>query len=297
MLSVVVVTNRVGGLDALFAGLCEQTFQDFELLLIDELIERRGTLALDRGRLANTRTFCPRFAGRWGNYMASLNAALRAANGERLVFWSDFTAPSPGALQTHADFHVQNQDDILLAPIEYTELPRLHPGFPIRYGWLAMGHDVSRHTDDTYAPWLDDKRRHELYEEWRQNYEADLDSGRLDPFMWSCFEKPIESYADVANLRVFNHDRRDTSPFLNLKNDSIPRKWLEKIGGFDERADGCHGHQDSITWRALSRAGAKLCVRAENPVKLLDPHGLVLVRRFDAGKDDTSNLKIYEGAL
>ncbi len=114
--------------------------------------------------------------------------------------------------------------------------------------------------------------------------------------MWSTFEKPVESFADVANLRVFNHDRRDKSPFLNLKNDSIPRKWLEKIGGFDERADGTHGHQDSITWRQLAKAGAKLQVRAENPVKVLDAHGIVIIRSFRDGKDDTSNAALAEAA-
>jgi hypothetical protein len=294
VLTVCVVTNRIGGLDALFAGLREQTYRQFELVVIDELTERKGMqVAGHRPFHFHTRTF----AGfpRWGNYMQALNAALAASIGDRLLFWSDYTCPHPETLATHARFHEEHPDDVMLGGIEYTELPRLHPDFPLRYGWFAMGHDVANHKDETYAPWLDDKRRHELYEEWRTNYEADLASGRLDPFMWSTFEKPVQSFADVAGLRVFNHDRRDTSPFLNLKNDSIPRKLLEKIGGFDERADGCHGHQDSITWRSLAKAGAKLQVRAENPVKLLDPHGLCLVRRFDSGKDDTSNLKIYEG--
>lgn len=291
MLSVIVATNRCSGMDALFAGLREQTLpvSEWELLFVDELSR------VVRPPVGFVWSMIYPDAGpRWGNYMHSLNEALRCASGDRLVFWSDYTCPHPETLATHAKFHEEHPDDVMLGGIEYTELPKLHPDFPLRYGWFAMGHDVANHRDDTYAPWLDDKRRHELYEEWRQNYEADLDSGKLDPFMWSCFEKPVESFADVASLRVFNHDRRDTSPFLNLKNDSIPRKWLEKIGGFDERADGCHGHQDSITWRALSRAGAKLCVRAENPVRLLDPHGIAIIRRME--RPDTSNLKIYEGA-
>ncbi len=289
MLSVVVVTNRVGGLDALFAGLKGQTYRNFQLILVDELAPRRDVAR--GGFVDHVR---PRCLERWGNYMKCLNQGVQRAIGDRLIFWSDYTCPHPETLARHARFHEEHPDDVMLGGIEYTELPKLHPDFPLRYGWFAMGHDVANHRDETYAPWLDDRRRHELYEEWRQDYETDLDSGKLDQFMWSCFEKPIQSFADVSGLRVFNHDRRDTSPFLNLKNDSIPRKWLEKIGGFDERADGCHGHQDSITWRALSRAGAKLCVRAENPVRLLDPHSLMIIRRME--RPDTSNLKIYEGA-
>lgn len=296
MLTVIVVTNRVGGLDALFAGLKRQTYRQFELIVIDEVTERRG-MKVGGYRPFHFHTKVFEGSPRWGHYMRALNVAVETSIGDRLVFWSDYTCPHPETLATHAKFHEEHPDQIMLGGIEYTELPKLHPDFPLRYGWFAMGHDVANPTPESYAPWLDDKRRHELYEEWRQNYEADLASGRLDPFMWSCFEKPIESFADVAGLRVFNHDRRDTSPFLNLKNDSIPRSLLDKIDGFDERADGCHGHQDSIAWRQLAKVGAKLQVRAENPVKLLDAHGVAIIRNFRDGKDDTSNLRLYEASI
>ena len=296
LLTVVVVTNRVGGMDVLFAGLREQSFQDFEVIVVDELLAYTGVVARDYdlhvGKLV---TPIPPGAGpRWGNYMRSLNMALRNASGSRLVFWSDYTCPHPGSLAVHARFHAAHCNDVMLGGIEYTELPELHPDFPRRYGWLAMGHDVANHREETYRPWLDDRRRHELYEEWRVNYERDLERGALRPFMHSTFAKPVESFDDVRNLRVFNHDRRDTSPFLNLKNDSIPRHLLASIGGFDERADGCHGHQDSITARQLAKVGAKFVSVPENPVKLLDPHGIAIIRRME--RPDTSNLKIYEEA-
>jgi hypothetical protein len=298
LLSIIVPSNRVGGLDVLCAGIREQTFRDFELLLVDELGVRRAVQIAPQVRDVKVTCDISHFqrvsAMRWGNYMASLNTARGIARGDRLLFWSDYTCPHPETLATHARFHEQHPDAVMLGGIEYTELPRLHPDFPLEYGWYAMGHDVANHRDETYATWLDDKRRHELYEEWRLNYERDLDSGRLDRFMWYVFEKPITSFADVAGLRVFNHDRRDTSPFLNLKNDSIPRSLLEKIGGFDERADGCHGHQDSITARQLKKIGAEFVSVPENPVKLLDPHGIAIIRRMD--RDDTSNLKLYEAA-
>lgn len=291
MISVIVVSNRVGGLDALFAGLRGQSFRDFDVVVVDDIWGSRIVTDEQCSGVESQHLMTPGTA-RWGNYMRALNEGVDATGGDRLVFWSDYTCPHPETLATHARFHEEHPDDVMLGGIEYCETPQLHPDFPLRYGWLAMGHDVANHRDDTYAPWLDDKRRHELYEEWRIAYERDLDSGLLDPFMWSTFAKPITSWDDVKDLRVFNHDKRDTSPFLNLKNDSIPRSLLEKIGGFDERADGTHGHQDSITWRQLAKVGAKLQVRAENPVRLLDPHGLVLCRRFDAGKDDTTNARL-----
>lgn len=299
MLSVVVVSNRVGGLDALFSGLEAQTYRNFELVVIDELHERAGiALRGFRGRriaLSSFQVHAPLRAARWGNYCASLNAGLASSQGERVVFWSDYTCPHPETLATHARFHAEHPNDIMLGGIEYTETPKLHPSFPLRYGWAAIGHDVANHRDETYAPWLDFKRRHDLYEAWRAAYEEDLANGTLDPFMWSTFERPVTSWDDVKDLRVFNHDRRDTSPFLNLKNDSIPLSLLEKIGGFDERADGSHGHQDSITWRALERVGAVKRSVPENPVRVLDAHNIALIRAFRDGKNDESNLGLYEG--
>jgi len=294
-ISIICVTGRIGGVDALIRTLDNGRPQPpFQLVIVDELYDRRNQALLAARGHSGTSHVKVDSAHRWGNYMHSLNLGLEHAVGGRLLFISDYTAFGPESLWEHARFHEEHPDEVMLGGIGYTELPKLHPEFPRKYGWLAMGHDVANPTPESYAPWLDDARRHELYEEWRVAYETDLDSGRLDPFMWSVFEKPVTSWDDVKDMRVFNHDRRDTSPFLNLKNDSIPRSLLEKIGGFDERADGCHGHQDSITWRQLAKVGAKLRVRAENPVRLLDPHGVAIIRRMT--RPDDSNLKIYEAA-
>jgi hypothetical protein len=288
VITVVVVSSRAGGYDVLRSGLREQTCGDFEVIVVDEIKYHRQ---VEVSRVADVAPSLYVDAP-WGNYMHSLNVALRAARGDRLVFWSDYTCPHPETLATHARFHETNPDDVMLGGIEYTALPKLHPGFPLRYGWLAMGYDMANPKPETYAPWLDDKRRHELYEEWRVAYERDLADGTLAPFMWSTFERPISSFADTDGLRILGYDKRDTSPFLNLKNDSIPLSLLEKIGGFDERADGCHGHQDSITARQLAKVGAKFVSVPENPVRLLDPHNLMIIRRME--RPDTSNLELYE---
>src|SRR5690348_14062318 len=112
MLSVIVVTARSGGIDALIAGLSEQSFGAFELLLIDELYPRTGGYVVP---IVGRRTYhdapVPRWP-RWGNYMRSLNEALKHARGDRLVFWSDYTCPHPETLATHAAFHEQHPDDV-----------------------------------------------------------------------------------------------------------------------------------------------------------------------------------------
>jgi hypothetical protein len=99
----------------------------------------------------------------------------------------------------------------------------------------------------------------------------------------------------VERLRVFQlNARQPPHQFLNLKNDSCRRELLARIGGFDERADGTHGHQDSVTHRHMAKAGADFYAVPENPVRILDPHGIAIIRRFEGGKTDESNLRLAE---
>ena len=292
MLSVIVVSNRIGGIDVLTSTLRESSNQDFELVICDELFPKYRAENPQVGK-GSWRLGCPG-APRWGRYMQALNRAVSYARGDVLLFVSDYTSFAPETLATHAAFHATHGPrEVMLGGIQYAALPPLHPDFPLRYGWGAIGYDPANHDDAKHAPWLDKKRRHELYEEWRIAYEADLASGVLAPFMHSTFATPITSYADTAGLKVWSrNDRSAPNNFLSLKNDSFKRSLLTEIGGFDERADGTHGHQDSITHRHMVRAGATFHAVPENPVRILDAHGIAIIRR--AGLDDEANLKLAE---
>lgn len=293
MISVVVVTNRVGGMDVLRAGLRLQSFTDFELVIVDELYAERSAQLKGYFNFPFVHVRPFETKARWGNYMRSLNTALRVASGERLVFWSDYTCAAPETLAAHASFHDKHPDDVMLGAIRYVATPELHGAFPRRYGWGAIGHKPGNGDGPTYQRWLDAGERHSLYQEFREAYENDLRSGLLDAFMLSTFRRPLEKRAAARSLPTLGIDDR-TAGALNLKNDSIPRAALDAIGGFDERADGCHGHQDSLTGRQLQRTGVKLVARSRCTVALLDPHEIAIIRRMD--RPDTSNLELYEAS-
>ncbi len=293
MISIVVVTNRPGGLDVLFSTLAEQTHQDFEVIVVDELRPyRRGTVPQRTGKGAWHIGSGSR--ERWGSYMRALNRGVELSRGDVLMFVSDFTAFHHEALATHAAFHAANDaKTVALGGIQYTSLPPLHPDFPLEYGWAKIGHDPANYSAETYAPWLDKRRRHELYEEFRVAYERDLASGRLAPFMSSVFATPFAGWKDTEALKVWETNLRGPpSQFLNLKNDSCKASLIKELGGFDERADGTHGHQDSITHRHMVKVGATFHAVAKATVRNLDPHPIAIVRR--AGLDDEANLKLAE---
>jgi len=295
VISVICPSNRVGGVDVLFSCLREQTDQNFEVIVADDLFftYRLGLPQVGKGGVWH---MSPGVGPRWGRYMSALNRAVSFARGDVLLFLSDYTAAHPETIATHAAFHASHgPKDVALGGIEYCSLPELHPDFPRLYGWSKIGHDPANYSDETYAPWLDDKRRHELYAEFREAYERDLANGTLAPFMHSTFAEPFNGWKDTEALKVYETNLRGPpSQFLNLKNDSFKRSLLEEIGGFDERADGTHGHQDSITHRHMAKAGAVFHPVPQNPCRVLDAHPIAVIRRFSDGKDDGANLKIAE---
>ena len=297
MISIVTPTFRPGGLDVLFSSLRQQTDQDFELVIIDELrpFRRHAADQVGLGGTWHISPGKPPGSPRWGHYMAALSRGLDYAKGDVILFASDYTAFATDCIARHAAFHASHgPKDVALGPIEYTALPPLHPDFPLEYGWAAIGHDPANPTPGSYDPWLDKTRRHELYREFREAYERDLDSGKLDPFMVSTFATPFAGWKDTEGLKVFETNHRGPpSQFLNLKNDSMRRELLQGFR-FDERADGTHGHQDSITHRQLAKLGATF-TPGGGAVRVLDSHPIAVIRR--AGCDDEANLKLAEEAV
>lgn len=267
MISIIIVTNRPGGMDVFHEGLTKQGSHDFEIVVMDCL-----------GRAGTNRT-------PFGAYMAALNRGVELSRGDVLLFITDYTYLGHNCLARHAEFHERHDDKaVLLGGIDYHRLPPLHPSFPRRYGWLELGHD-----DPTTQPpeWSEPAKRSECYDRWLAAYESDLADGTLSPFMWSTFAEPFTTPGAIFS----SNDRMPPNNHLSLKNDSMKRSLLEKAGGFDERADGSHGHQDSLTELHLLRAGAELYPDPLARAHIIDPHGIAIIRKMRRTDDD--NLRLY----
>jgi hypothetical protein len=276
MISIIVVTNRPGGFDVLASGLNAQSYRDFEVIVID-------CLALLRGIVPTKDSMCT--WAPFGGYMAALNKGVSLTRGDVLLFITDYTYLGHNCLERHAAFHAANDESaVLLGGIDYHELPPLHPDFPLRYGWLELGHKDPR----TQPPeWADPAKRAECYDRWLAAYERDLSDGTLQPFMWSTFAEPFKTLPPIFS----SNDRMPPNNHLSLKNDSMKRSLLEKAGGFDERADGSHGHQDSLTELHLLRAGAELYPDPLARAHIIDPHGIAIIRKMS--RTDEDNLRLY----
>lgn len=228
MISVIVPTNRVGGLDVLFAGLAQQTYHDFELLLVDNLGAHRKT----KGTYSSFtfRKVWPRnnpFPAT--AYSRSVNTGLEHARGETVVLLCDYSFLQKDCLATHAELQ-KNRPGPIHLDYDYCELPRLHPYFP---GYHQAGVPEAEVEAATNAA--------------TDRYVADLEAGKLDMFMWSIFAEPFTSPEGLEityRHRPCATRKKGDWNWMSCKNESLPTELFLELNGFDEAYDESHCYQD-----------------------------------------------------
>jgi hypothetical protein len=303
--SVIVPTNRVGGLDLLLSGLAGQTFKDFELVLVDNLLPNRGSVVAEmaaRHGVAVKHLAPLGGSVSQGQYQRSLNTGLVRADGRITVILCDYTWLRQDCLAEHVAFQDRHPGESCIGTVKYTRLPVLASDFPRKYGWYVIGYDPENQDPEKYKPWLNDTVRLALLETWCRDYESDLAAGVLDKFLWSTFSDPVTPGAGVELLDVYHHEKADMPEgllphvYCNLKNNSFLTEQLLSINGFDEDMDGCHVHQDSeMAGRLQARLGTAFRLVHRNVAHFFDPHGIAIIRKMV--RDESANLEVYNKAF
>lgn len=320
-ISVIVPSNRIGGIDVLLSGLAVQTLprEEFELVLVDNLHARRKQIVQDMAeeyRLNVTHVppmgidEYPSSGGlaKNGTYQRALNTGIVHSRGRSILVMCDYTFCHPTCLALHASFHngdhsgqsVSMGGEVWCADIR----PIVHPDLPLRFGWYApeMNHNPALYKDAThvpsYQPWMSDGKRLALIEKWSKDYMDSLANGELDPWLYSTFGTLITPTTDMSQFRIWQKDKSETAPglvhhqLMNLKQNSFATEDLLAVSGLNELMDGCHGHQDSeLAGRLEAQRKTQFWLVHAAKCTLLDPHGLVIVR--DMQKSEYSNLGIY----
>jgi FkbM family methyltransferase len=265
MISVIVPTNRVGGLDVLFESLKAQTFQNFELVLVDALYKYRKNVVAEKSKLYNfpvkhiepEPNIFPVV-----NYCKLVNTGLCAAEGSIAYFTCDHSHMPKDNLMTHAVFHsLTPRNYILLLAVNDcpVRLDAVSDNFPKHRQYGTRGRDSEVQLlvvpEEVYVS------RHN---EWSDRYVEDLDAGLLDKVLWSLFETPftygpLDDYIVVNNLdKKFDaYSATEATPAFHdlccMKNDSFKLDFLLEANGLEEEMDGTHGFQDSELARRLTR--------------------------------------------
>ena len=120
-ISVIAPTYRPGGIDILLAGMRDQTFKDFEVVLVDRRYERRHDEVVDLARRYGVNCLhVPehRRNGRWGCTSSALNTGFALAGGRVIIMLVDWTYCPPGWIEAHLKHHAQGRSYVL-APYYY----------------------------------------------------------------------------------------------------------------------------------------------------------------------------------
>lgn len=251
LISIIVPTCRIGGLDILFSGLEAQSEKDFELVLADGVHGHRGALREPSFRFRHVPV---EVSFERNEYCRTVNAGIEAASGDILMFLTDYTWLPEAYVALHAGWHSEHPDraDCLTTAHRYSECPPVSPEFP-RF------------------------RQQDMAE-----YASQLRAGRLDRFGYSIFERQFgpedvkadprhvtDIDADGTELMAGGPDPKDSMAeggidpnFIHLKGDSVKREMAEALRNapgslFPEELDGGHGYQDTWFATAAGRKGAR----------------------------------------
>jgi glycosyltransferase involved in cell wall biosynthesis len=309
-ISVIVTTNRIGGLDVLFESLKNQSYQNFELILVDAIYQKRKGLVAEKSKKYNftvkhvepIKNIFP-----VSNYCSSMNTGLCMAEGELAYFTCDYACLDKDTLLTHAKFHANNADNYaLLLPVNYYGLDKdvMSESFPQnrQYG--------QKRRDSKYNLLVATEKDYvDAHDQWTDTYVTDLQTDLLDNLLWSTFKQPFNNYSNVESYSDFNMENTNIDiryenteglvleDMCCLKNDSFKLKFLLNANGFDEAFDGTHGFQDTGLARRLhSVHGAIFSAANKAAVKVLNIRFYLEPRKIINGYRNIDIINHYAAA-
>lgn len=273
MISIIVPTNRIGGLDVLFNSLAQQKYMGFELILVDNIKKYREELVAKKAKTCGFKVTHvePRdnpFPS--VGYCRTMNTGVAYASGEYLLYLCDYCWLSKYCTDAHVDFQ-QRHGAPLMLDFAYTTLPQLVQ--PLDYVSTVGTGDFAKFTASQ--------------NEATERYVHDLDSGKLDHLMWSIFKKEPTSDAEVWAMpmthALYKNTAESVHPDYNwcaFKNESFPTELLLQMNGHDEAYDRSHGWQDSEFSNRLKVRGTKWWSgpRSHGEVRCLNPRELITVK-------------------
>ena len=272
VISVLVVQNRTGGLDLLADSLRAQTYRDWELVLVDAIRPYRAAYSfptdmrvqwLDPGR---TDRFAP-------GYMAAQNLGIEHARGDTILYLCDYSYLHPDCLAVHAAGQ-REKPGPFMADYLYRTPPAWKLDLP-NYREKAVG--TLENAEAYGAECAANAAR----------YEADLKSGRLDPFMWSAFAEPLTPEGVAALPIEHEHKPSESDPahrwnHVSLKNESYPTELLLDMQGHDLEYDQSHGWQDQeLAFRLRARGiGYRVAPPGVGMVSVVNPRAQSNIKRL-----------------
>jgi glycosyltransferase involved in cell wall biosynthesis len=219
-ISIIVTTVRLGGLDVLVDGLDNQTFKDWELVLVDDYYPQRKEVLiskwLDRGLSLNQLKYIP--PRKILNYYDACNAcntALEHVTGELVVQFTDYLWPSPTCLEKHWDIYTRFPGHSMMGYIDRYPFPQAK--------------DLEGKEEDLY------------YSTFKNEWSINIAIPYFNNVMPLYQERKGHYVGEELEEGLYE---LTGSLFYFGLNESIPLAILDELNGWDERYDGARGSAD-----------------------------------------------------
>ncbi len=264
--SVLVMMYRPGGVDITMAAMRDQTFKDFELIVVDNRYEQRkdamAALAAEYGvRLVHAPEH--RRNGKWIVACAAFNTAIALARGKYVIILHDFTYVPPGWIEAHVEALEGHPRRYVMIEHVNVDLPEVKASRELEYN-----RSCDRPSTET-DPVFTDGSLDEI---------AIFKDGRFDN---SWLPRPIGPDQWQTNFtNIYRAGDRPIYGWVSLTNDSFHREFMYELNGIDERFDMGRGSFDANIGMRVAMAGGETFFREGPVATLMNPRFIMRTLPF-----------------
>ena len=243
LISIVYVTKRPGGYDILFNSLKQQTYQNYELIIVDDVLDERKDKIF--------------------KYAKELNIKLKIATKSKEKTFKDTKFGIANALNTG---YILTEGQLVLTLMDYAWIPKgllqsiynFYSQFKNRNNLLAF--------------------RERFYQTKDVIKEKLMDNSQLSIFKEYMTENPEKLGLDICiNTKppVNENVLYDETKYWELFCACLPKKILVELNGLDEKLDyGDDFHEKNISFRARM-FGSKVYIDTKNIVLQIEHRNLL----------------------
>jgi GT2 family glycosyltransferase len=284
--SVNIGTSRPGGLDISLRGMADQTFDDFEIILVDARYHKRHAQVLDYVKQLGIKQpvyHIPnhRFNGFYSVAAEGFNTGFMLSAGDIVIMLLDYAYAPPRWIESHLALHGRKK--LVMSPHIYYDLPseavfRKDGGHP-----KVMGHMAGIASNEAQV--------REILES-REGYDEITVFGR-QPFEIGMLAKFERSKWPNQDPKLEVPEGPIQHSYMHCKNESFPLETVLDIGGVDE--DPAEIYSDNELGFRLSLAGCDLWLTQTAAVHCPNPRGIFprIARAFDINAVDRETKSRY----
>lgn len=249
--TVILGSSRPGGFDMSLRGLANQTYDDFEILCVDERYHKRHSMLLDYVKKFNIKQpfyHVPNHRSNfgWSVHSAGANTGLMLADGELVIFHQDYAYAPPDFIENHVKRHIGKRMYIL------------GPHYP---PILNQSKIITK--DNIEATPFSIVYHKTTLDDLQNQYNS---------FNELCiFEKEFVP-PDVSDYEIdyAYRERVDIANIVNIKNDSMRRDDALNVNGLTENFDNMSGPSDTDFGVRMQASGCEIHVELAAPLYHID---------------------------